>query len=340
MIFQVFIILLLEYVETGRLWNFLRPYFDDCQQQFERSVAVDADVAEWPRENVAGYKGRRISFSVAVDTDRLARLSQQSLDEDEENPSTDQNPELCTIGVDAAAEAAETGPEILVPGPSELEDMPLRVEEEAPAPLRLRRSKAEMDPKSLCDALTECVRQLKSKKRTWWPENGIPENLIVHWAAQMVSALYVLHTNGEFICDLGPENILIGPDGNVLITSYAIWNGREYSEMRLRPGYSAPETFRASFEPTPEADIWTLGALIYELATGLPLAQAGPHGIGRPCLEPPFPAYCSASLFCRDLVNRILLEEPDERLTLDAIRAHPFFESIRWQLYDNPHTST
>ncbi|CAJ0962075.1 unnamed protein product, partial [Mesorhabditis belari] len=345
---QNFIILLITFVETGQLWSFLSSYFEICAKNLQDEIMKDAELdanSNWKgRSDENDYQGRHLSFSVGIDTDRLSRMTQRELDEtSDENQSTSATSELCTIGVEAISEEENLKQdikEILVFGPSEDEDIPFRAEEEAPAPLRLAKDlgSSRNVMSGLCSALSNCS-ELLSSRQLWDSQRDLPECLIIHWTAQLVSALYVLHTHGEFICDLQPSNLLIGSDGNLILTSHAVWNGRKHGEISFRKGYAAPECFRYPFELTTECDIWSLGAILYELTTGIPLAIAAPHGVGKPGLDPPFPKFCTTSLFARDLINRILVEDPNERLTLDAIRAHPFFQSINWNLYDNPHST-
>lgn len=95
------------------------------------------------------------------------------------------------------------------------------VEEEAPAPLTLSKNERkeeknedrnESGSMTLADAMSECRECLKESKLCWYVVplltfsyfsshrlGIVPECLIIHWTAQCISMLYVLHSHGVFI---------------------------------------------------------------------------------------------------------------------------------------------
>ncbi|VDM68373.1 unnamed protein product [Strongylus vulgaris] len=137
--------------------------------------------------------------------------------------------------------------------------------------------------------------------------------------------------------DLRPENLLIDLDGNLQLTYYGKWHntGRPKDVVE---GYSAPECFKYGWIPSVENDVWTLGALMFELLSGRALVNAAPHGVTA-CEELPFPDDVLISLAARDLLSQ-LLSDITARPSLETVRAHAFFRNIDWSLYDNPHTGT
>ncbi len=97
--------------------------------------------------------------------------------------------------------------------------------------------------------------------------------------AQVAHAVHHAHQRGILHRDLKPGNILLdGPDATPYVTDFGIakWIGRE-SALTLfptalgSPQYVAPEQAAgASAELTTAADIYSLGAILYELLAGRP----------------------------------------------------------------------
>jgi hypothetical protein len=126
----------------------------------------------------------------------------------------------------------------------------------------------------------------------------IPEALAV--AIQVAEALEAAHVQGIVHRDVKPENVLLDPDGSALLTDFGI--ARELAFLR-RPGsvqtlaatglpvgtpeYMAPEQLRGG--PVDQrADVYGLGAVLYELLTGrAPHEAATPYEVAALSLTAP-----------------------------------------------------
>jgi serine/threonine-protein kinase len=111
----------------------------------------------------------------------------------------------------------------------------------------------------------------------------------VRLVCQIASALGAAHTLGLVHRDVKPENILLDAEGNALLTDFGI--ARELAVLRQAgvartlagtgmpvgtPEYMAPEQLRG--EPCDQrADMYALGAVLYELLTGV-----APHEADSP----------------------------------------------------------
>jgi hypothetical protein len=152
--------------------------------------------------------------------------------------------------------------------------------------------------------------------------------------AQLASVLAAAHARQVVHRDLKPANIIVGPEGLVHVVDFGIAAVLEPDASRLtmtgdKPGtlnYMAPEQIRA--QPAgPAADLYALGALLYEMATGERLfADRGsayevqtahlkelPDPVRR--RRPDLPAELDG------LVSRLLSKEPAERGS-DAATVH------------------
>ena len=105
----------------------------------------------------------------------------------------------------------------------------------------------------------------------------------VEIVAGLAEGVSHLHHAGVIHRDLKPANVLIREgDGTPVITDFGL--ARKSGDERLTqtgevlgtPLYMSPEQLRG-LQLDERADVWALGAILYELLTGLP-----PYGVGRP----------------------------------------------------------
>ncbi|XP_023256259.1 ribosomal protein S6 kinase delta-1 [Seriola lalandi dorsalis] len=161
----------------------------------------------------------------------------------------------------------------------------------------------------------------------------IPEEFVQCWAVEMVTALDSLHQEGIICRDLNPNNILLDYQGHVQITYFCSWSDVEEScdKEAVANMYCAPEVGGIS-EETAACDWWSLGAILFELLTGMSLLRCHPAGIGRhTALNIPE----SVSEEARSLLEQLLQYNPMERLGagvggVDDIKSHPFFARVNW----------
>src|SRR5262249_25182321 len=127
--------------------------------------------------------------------------------------------------------------------------------------------------------------------------------------------------------DLNPANVVVTPDQRVKVLDFGlsqrVWHeGAAYSATRpaTKAGvagtiaYMAPEALRGA-PADARCDIWALGVIVYELATGAPPFdghtefELSSRILHEPPPEPP--AFVPAGI--RAIINRCLAKNPDER---------------------------
>ena len=88
---------------------------------------------------------------------------------------------------------------------------------------------------------------------------------------------YAWNDYGIVHCDIKPENIMINTDGVVKLTDLGISHRYEFKDGQQQvvpdhvlgtPAYISPEQVYGDVEPDCRADIYSLGATLYHLATG------------------------------------------------------------------------
>ncbi|MHC4732785.1 MAG: serine/threonine-protein kinase, partial [Planctomycetota bacterium] len=169
--------------------------------------------------------------------------------------------------------------------------------------------------------------------RTLGRELGtVPEALLREVALQTSSGLAAIHGAGIVHRDLKPENLLITDDHRVRIMdlgvarpiqeTLALTQEDQFAGSLL---YAAPEQFERA-EVTPAADLYALGVLLYELATGAnPFRSNEMAAVMKAHLETVPPRANETrpeiSAFFSELLATLLEKEPDSRIdTAKALR--------------------
>ncbi|XP_054653061.1 ribosomal protein S6 kinase delta-1 isoform X2 [Dunckerocampus dactyliophorus] len=171
----------------------------------------------------------------------------------------------------------------------------------------------------------------KSAHRACW---GLPESEVCVWGAQILLALESLHQQGIICRDLNPRNVLLTSNGKVSLTFFGQWSEvqSEINTNTMEQMYCAPEIGGVS-RVTEACDWWSLGALLFELLTGMPLWQLHPAGINShtQLLIPDHLSTAAASL-----LTELLQFDAGYRLGsggggVSDIKCHPFFSSVSWK---------
>src|SRR6266702_626599 len=103
----------------------------------------------------------------------------------------------------------------------------------------------------------------------------LPVDQVVRWAQQLCDVLNYLHTHQPPIVfrDLKPANVMMSESGHIFLIDFGIARifkpGKQHDTVALgSPGYAAPEQYGKA-QSTPRSDIYSLGALLHHLLTGV-----------------------------------------------------------------------
>ncbi|HTE51374.1 MAG TPA: bifunctional serine/threonine-protein kinase/formylglycine-generating enzyme family protein, partial [Kofleriaceae bacterium] len=168
--------------------------------------------------------------------------------------------------------------------------------------------------------ITEFVRGQSLDKL----DKPLARDQLISVAIALARGLAAAHRRGVVHGDIKPGNAILGDDGTTKLLDFGLaamteesgGGGGNLNGIAGTPDYMAPEVWRA--EPAdPRSDVYALGAVLYELATGhtphheIPLSDLPrlvqerdpPPLVGAPGVEPRFAA----------IVDRCLQRDPERR---------------------------
>ncbi|XP_020636769.3 calcium/calmodulin-dependent protein kinase type IV [Pogona vitticeps] len=157
-----------------------------------------------------------------------------------------------------------------------------------------------------------------------------------HVVKQILEAVSYLHANGVVHRDLKPENLLyadLSPEAPLKIGDFGLSKiVHEQDTMKTvcgTPGYCAPEVLHGS-PYGPEVDMWSVGVITYILLCGFepffdPRGDQYMYSRILNCdYEFVSPWWDEVSLNAKDLVQKLIVLDPQKRLTVQQALEHPW----------------
>jgi serine/threonine protein kinase len=184
-------------------------------------------------------------------------------------------------------------------------------------------------------------------------------DLMQSYAFQLLSGVYHLHSRGIIHRDLKPENLRLDRAGRLKIGDFGLSRFftlpfPEYSPDVVSLWYRAPELLCGSPVYDLSSEVWSIGCILAEMATGRPLAVGDSDAdqlqklfdaLGTPTreelemfdIDPELEVTPRPDFFVLlqtqdrhfvDLCARMLRYDPVKRITVtDALR-HPYFDAM------------
>ncbi|XP_014469938.1 PREDICTED: serine/threonine-protein kinase 17A-like isoform X2 [Dinoponera quadriceps] len=165
------------------------------------------------------------------------------------------------------------------------------------------------------------------------------ERQVARLLKQILDGIAFLHSLNVAHLDIKPQNLVLTgkfPDCDVKLCDFGISryisHGVDIREILGTPDYIAPEVL--NYEPISLAtDMWSVGVLFYVLLTG-----CSPFGgdtkqetfcnISRCRLDFPDDLFEDVSEEARDIMRKLMVKDPNERLTVTECLQHPWFSKF------------
>ncbi|CAH2308317.1 serine threonine- kinase 36 [Pelobates cultripes] len=180
-------------------------------------------------------------------------------------------------------------------------------------------------------------------------DGNLSEELVRDVSAQLVSALYYLHSHRILHRDMKPQNILLGKEGTVKLCDFGFARELSLDTLMVRsikgtPLYMSPElVLERPYDH--RSDLWALGCIVYELLVGTPPFYT--HSIFQLVSiitqqAVRWPRGLSSEL--KAFLQGLLTKDPVLRLSWPELLKHPFIKERVTVLEDDvtssPFTST
>ncbi|AWP05657.1 putative maternal embryonic leucine zipper kinase isoform 2 [Scophthalmus maximus] len=148
---------------------------------------------------------------------------------------------------------------------------------------------------------------------------------------QIVSAMAYVHSQGYAHRDLKPENLLIDGDHNLKLIDFGLCakpkGGLGYELMTCcgSPAYAAPELIQGKSYIGSEADVWSMGVLLFALLCGyLPFDDENCMALYRKITRGKYdnPRWLSPGSVL--LLNQMMQVDPKRRISVRQLLDHPW----------------
>ena len=152
---------------------------------------------------------------------------------------------------------------------------------------------------------------------------------------QIISGIEYLHEVGIAHRDLKLENILLNFKNDIKIIDFGLSNKYNKDNEELlqsscgSPCYAAPEMIKGAKYHGVDTDIWSSGIILYlMLCKTFPFNDKNNSKLYQKILSGKFnlPSYLSNE--AKDLLSKLLKVNPTERIKLNEIKKHPWFNLI------------
>ncbi|XP_064926766.1 serine/threonine-protein kinase 36 [Columba livia] len=164
-------------------------------------------------------------------------------------------------------------------------------------------------------------------------DGSLPEDQVRTIAAQLISALYYLHSHRILHRDMKPQNILLGKDGVVKLCDFGFARAMSIHTMVLTsikgtPLYMSPELVEERpYDHT--ADLWSVGCILYELFVGTPpFYTSSIFQLVSLIVKDPVKWPVAISPVFKSFLQGLLTKDPCQRLSWPELLSHPFVAGL------------
>lgn len=195
-------------------------------------------------------------------------------------------------------------------------------------------------------------------------KEGLPLPIVKSYMYQLLQGISFCHTHRILHRDLKPQNLLLSSNGLIKLADFGLARAfgvpiRTFTHEVVTLWYRPPEILLGCKYYSTEVDVWSLGAIFSEMAThkvifkgdseidqlfqifrvlGTPDEEIWP-GVGKlPDYKSTFPKWLPQRLVNSnpqlnddgiDLLTKMLIYKPEERITARIAGSHPFFCDVQ-----------
>ncbi|SRR5260221_3400676 len=148
----------------------------------------------------------------------------------------------------------------------------------------------------------------------------IPLQETIVCMSQVLSALHYAHELGVVHREVSPANILLGSDGTVKLTGFGMAKSSadpEVTQVGTFMGwleYMSPEQVTATVKPDARSDIYSAGAVLYEMVTGqIPFVCASQFDLMMAHVNSPPELPAGTDVGLAQVILTALAKNPSER---------------------------
>ena len=149
---------------------------------------------------------------------------------------------------------------------------------------------------------------------------------------QLINGLEYIHSLGIVHRDLKPENLLLTKDHILKIIDFGLSNYFKNDQIKLletpcgSPCYASPEMLSGDNYDGFKIDIWATGIILYAMMCGfLPFDDKDNNKLFKKILECKVKFPNTLSHDSKDLLKKILVTNPQKRISIKEIKKHPFY---------------
>ena len=160
----------------------------------------------------------------------------------------------------------------------------------------------------------------------------LTENESSFFYYQIIQGLEYIHSLGIVHRDLKPENLLLSKEHLLKIIDFGLSNYFKKGQKELlstpcgSPCYASPEMVAGKKYDGMKIDVWSTGIILFAMLCGyLPFEDKNNDKLFDKILEckVEYPDFLSEDP--KDLINKILVVDPDKRITIDEIKKHRYY---------------